>query len=400
MRLELVALVAFFASCRIEGTGTLPRGSERQVSSFPEEVHLGRRWPGSNDFLSLTLMRIGDARCGSGWPTWPVRGENTGTLGDGDFDEVAALIDGLGLQDLVGKLQEPRSFEGSITLKWRREGSEAFTTLECAELEAPLAMEAVALAVEAIGRRVLWRAVEPQRDATALPPGVPERYAFLYGLGTRDVSERELATALPYERIELERSGCFGSCPAFLLQLNRDGSATWEGRAYSAPGGRQVGTVGLAAFARMCWFVEKLNLESLAGDYNATWTDDSTTTVRLFKPDGKVVVFRDYGRRSPIEVFALADMIELVAHRNGWAQREELALIDAVVLEVDHELQIIVLDKGLKDGARVGYLLDVYLDSKYKGIVQVEEVQETTCLARILSEKNAIAVGDSATTSL
>lgn len=404
MRLTHVVFLALLVACRTEGTVAPAHGPSPGAQSSLEEVHLVRDTH-TNDFLNLTVKRSGEARCTNAWPTWPVRGENTGMLGRGDFDQVAVLIDGLGLGDLVGKLRKPRAFEGSITLEWRVAGEQTPTTLECAEEEAPVALEAAALAVEAIGRRVLWRAVEPQSDSTAfaMPAGVPERYAFLYNpfASWGDVEKEDLAAALPYERIELERSECYGTCPAFLLQLSRDGKAAWEGRAYSDPGGHRDGTVSLVEFGRLCWFVEKLDLERLAGNYTASWTDDQTTTIRLVKPDGRVIEFTDYGCRSPIEVMALADMIELVAHWNGWAKHvEKTPAIDAVVLEVNHTLGVVVLNKGLQDGVRVGYHFDVYLGTKYKGFVLVEDAQEATCSARILNEASEIATGDSAATEL
>ncbi|MSR61385.1 MAG: hypothetical protein EXS08_02905 [Planctomycetes bacterium] len=246
--------------------------------------------------------------------------------------------------------------------------------------------------------------VEPQSNSIppAMPDRVPERYAFLYDWRAAEgITKEELAAALPYKRIELERSGCFGTCTAFLLQLARDGRATWEGRAYSEPGGTCAGTVGLVEFARICWFIEKLDLERVAGNYMAAWTDDQTTTIRLVKPGGEVIEFQDYGRQSPIEILALADLLELVARRNGWARKVEGEVsIDAVVLDVNRELEHVVLDKGLRDGMRIGYLFVVYLDSEFKGMVRVEEVLETTCSARIINEKRSISSGDSASMNL
>src|SRR5262249_49323128 len=150
--------------------------------------------------------------------------------------------------------------------------------------------------------------------------------------------------------------------PAFLLQLDRYGRATWEGRAYSEPAGNRAGAVELDEFGRICWFIEKLDLERMAGNYTASWTDDQTTTIRLIKPGGEVIEFQDYGRQAPIEIQALADLIELVARKNGWARSEDVEVrIGAVVLEVDREHGRVVLDKGVRDGMRVGYLFNVFL---------------------------------------
>ena len=49
---------------------------------------------------------------------------------------------------------------------------------------------------------------------------------------------------------------------------------------------------------------------------------------------------------------------------------------------------------------RIGYLFNVFLHSEFKGMVRVEEVQDTTSSARILSERHEMSRGDSATMDL
>lgn len=41
------------------------------------------------------------------------------------------------------------------------------------------------------------------------------------------------ASAVPPERIVLERSGCFGNCPAYRVVLSADGTVTFEGRRFA-----------------------------------------------------------------------------------------------------------------------------------------------------------------------
>ncbi|MEP3932593.1 hypothetical protein, partial [Rhodopirellula bahusiensis] len=60
----------------------------------------------------------------------------------------------------------------------------------------------------------------PRLDRTALTPrdydprvGVPDEYHFLYegGVGYDEIDNAW--KALPFTRIELERTGCYGACP-------------------------------------------------------------------------------------------------------------------------------------------------------------------------------------------
>lgn len=74
--------------------------------------------------------------------------------------------------------------------------------------------------------------------------------------------------------------------------------------------------------------------------------------------------------------------------------------IDAFVLTVDRATNQVVLNKGKRDEVRVDYTFDIYYRSTYRGLVRITEVRDGTSTAAILSEKNPITPGDSATTVL
>jgi len=74
--------------------------------------------------------------------------------------------------------------------------------------------------------------------------------------------------------------------------------------------------------------------------------------------------------------------------------------ISASVLEVNQELHLVVLDKGARDRVKAGYTFEIYRGQTYKGQVRVQGVQEDRCSALVISERNAMAPGDSATTRL
>lgn len=74
--------------------------------------------------------------------------------------------------------------------------------------------------------------------------------------------------------------------------------------------------------------------------------------------------------------------------------------IDALVLDVNRDLKRVVLNKGKHHGVEAGYTFDVYLGSTYKGQVRVLEVQGGLCACVIVTERNEIVRGDSASTFL
>ncbi len=74
--------------------------------------------------------------------------------------------------------------------------------------------------------------------------------------------------------------------------------------------------------------------------------------------------------------------------------------IEATVLDVQHDLRLVVLDKGKKDGVKVGYVFFISPGSTYKGAVRIQDVQEGMSSGLILNEKSLIARGDFATTNM
>lgn len=96
-----------------------------------------------------------------------------------------------------------------------------------------------------------------------------------------------------------------------------------------------------------------------------------------------------------------ARIVQIVA-KTGVPLGEVMATpkIDAYVLDVNRGLKLVVLNKGKKDNVREGYTFDVYRGSQYKGQVRIQDVQEGMSSGVIVNEKNAIATGDQATTTL
>jgi predicted nucleic acid-binding Zn-ribbon protein len=110
------------------------------------------------------------------------------------------------------------------------------------------------------------------------------------------------------------------------------------------------------------------------------------------------------GQSSTLEeqVGTLEARIAQIVDVTGFELKDAMAQpkIDAYVLNVDRGLKLVILNKGKKDNVKEGYTFDVYRGSQYKGQVRIQDVQEGMSSGLIVSEKNAIATGDQATTTL
>lgn len=102
------------------------------------------------------------------------------------------------------------------------------------------------------------------------------------------------------------------------------------------------------------------------------------------------------------DVEKLQTRLDVVVKRTNTPLNEVMVQkpIDAVVLDVNKDLKLVILNKGKKDEVKVGYTFDVYRGTQYKGQVQIRDVQEGISSGIITSEASPIGKGDSASTSL
>jgi len=120
--------------------------------------------------------------------------------------------------------------------------------------------------------------------------------------------------------IRLERSICFGECPAYKVTFRQDGSAIYVGEAYSP----MIGTYEAdRASCPACYFgqliewIEQQNFFDLQDVYNEDMRDTSVTTVTVVH-DGKTkaVVSRD--PKSPVKLWGIAMAIDGVVSNLKW----------------------------------------------------------------------------------
>jgi myosin heavy subunit len=78
--------------------------------------------------------------------------------------------------------------------------------------------------------------------------------------------------------------------------------------------------------------------------------------------------------------------------------------IDATVVRAVHTISpgLVALNRGTKDGVKVGYTFEIYNGAQYKGQVRVENVRQNMCTALVTTSVSGtlIGQGDSAATRL
>ncbi len=151
----------------------------------------------------------------------------------------------------------------------------------------------------------------------AAPAGTPDEYNLIWSqryLSATEEAQKE--AALPYTSIKMERTECYGTCPAYSVTFHRDGSAEYEAKAHLPKLGSFTGHIRITTFARLCYSLQRLGVFNLKPDYSANWTDDSRCTISVEGREKKVV--SEYGGIGPIELWSAQMIIDQVKDEIEW----------------------------------------------------------------------------------
>ena len=147
-------------------------------------------------------------------------------------------------------------------------------------------------------------------------------YSFLRRpLSTPEIAE--LWDSLPFDRIELARTTCLGTCPDYTVTYFRgsgepfEAPAVYEGRDFVDRVGSFDGGVTLTQFGRLCEMIEQFGFFELREAYALMGTDAPTAVVTVDYVDGAYAV-RDYGLVGPPELAAIQFAIDAVAAEIEW----------------------------------------------------------------------------------
>lgn len=79
----------------------------------------------------------------------------------------------------------------------------------------------------------------------------------------------------------IERTSCFGTCPAYKLTILQDGSATYLGRRFAEREGRFTGHVDAGTMNALKTAVDSLNFYAMEDKYDRPVTDLPSVIIRV-----------------------------------------------------------------------------------------------------------------------
>jgi len=128
--------------------------------------------------------------------------------------------------------------------------------------------------------------------------------------------------------IKLERTVCFGECPAYSVTIDAKGNVTYQGDKFVRVVGRQTDRIPLSRVAALLETVDRIRFFELQDKYRLPVTDNPTTFVTVVL-NGRTKRIEDYVG-APKEVKQFEQQIDDAARTKRWIRLDQLALTQMV----------------------------------------------------------------------
>ena len=104
------------------------------------------------------------------------------------------------------------------------------------------------------------------------------------------------------EKIEYTTGMCFGTCPAFSIEINKDRKGTFKAEYYNTKtkNSKEVnGTfktdINEKSYSEIIGLLNYIDFPNLKDDYSVSWTDDQTCNLTITYNNGQKKKIKDYG---------------------------------------------------------------------------------------------------------
>lgn len=129
------------------------------------------------------------------------------------------------------------------------------------------------------------------------------------------------------EKIEYGTEGCFGQCPIFSMEINKDGTFVFTAKEYNYTKPWQKGellegvysaTIKKESLSELTELLNYIDFSNLKDNYNVTWTDDQTAVLKVTYNNGKVKTITDYGLQGTYGMRRLHKMFFSLRTNQNW----------------------------------------------------------------------------------
>jgi len=118
--------------------------------------------------------------------------------------------------------------------------------------------------------------------------------------------------------IGIERTVCFGPCPAYTFIAKSDGSLRYKGDKFVERTGESTGTMSVGQYNRLAQFIRDSGYSELEDAYSRGITDQSTVYTSVVM-HGKRKVVRNYANAGPTKLWAIEQLIDDLMREAKWS---------------------------------------------------------------------------------
>ncbi|HVK51060.1 MAG TPA: DUF6438 domain-containing protein [Pseudoxanthomonas sp.] len=142
--------------------------------------------------------------------------------------------------------------------------------------------------------------------------------------------QRRVMPEVPLDtvKISLSRSGCYGTCPIYSVEVFGDGRVIYDGEQYVDVTGRHEYRIPVEQVRDLLATFRRSDAWSLESNYSAMTTDSPTYCLRIHL-DGQEHVIQDYvGKRvgMPQVVRQLQDAVDRISRAREWTELSQFAV--------------------------------------------------------------------------
>ena len=125
----------------------------------------------------------------------------------------------------------------------------------------------------------------------------------------RDVNDFRTLGDYKIEEIGLERTSCYGSCPAYTIKMKADGSIVYSGGEHAKVQGVKSASIDEETFTKIASFIKQIGYVYMSDSFNSPVSDNSTTYTYI-KFNGQFKYIRNYANSGPIALWAVEQLID------------------------------------------------------------------------------------------
>ena len=161
-------------------------------------------------------------------------------------------------------------------------------------------------------------------------------------------------------KITLERTTCYGTCPAYRLTLHPDGSVYYEGKDYVREKGRRTRRIPPEAFQKIAAKIAAIHFFDLKDEYSSqeingatTVVTDQPTTITTVTRAGQTKKIENYFG-GPKALFELEQLIDELTESYKWVGGDPRANKDVPYYD-SFPLHRVMTFRALLEGASTSY---------------------------------------------